>query len=138
MLEHLLDVGFVVGSCITDNTTTYFSVRKYGLGVERNLKTQEGMAKNGVVKYLLKSGFMDAISLTSLGVIGFGLDSLFGIKDNYINIHHVALYGMGGLKYIATATNIAAISGMHKTARAISFPVRLCLKALGEGRNYDF
>jgi len=136
MLEHLVDVAFTTGSCIADNSTTYLSVKKHGIDIERNINTRKGMSHQGVGNYLLKSGFRDFVSFISIGGLFLGIDNLIQIEDYYLNMHHTFLYGIGGLKYLAAVTNIATASGMHRTAKIISLPIRLCLKILQKNR-YD-
>lgn len=121
------DYGFLAGSGVADEISTYFAVRKFGIEGESHNDLREKMRREGIAKPLIKHG-LSWIAATPVAIASlYLLDAGFKIEDRPINLHNLYCYGMGSIRYLAAASNFLLIGGFEKTRKVVLAPVRAYL-----------
>lgn len=112
VLEKILsDIGvdtiFVVGALVADDVSTYIAAHRAGIDAESAIPAKEAMYRGSIKKGLLKTTGKQIFAFGCIIGATYGIDSLIGIEDNYINLHHLFCYFKGSLHYLAAIGNFA-------------------------------
>ena len=135
MLESILwDIGFSSSSCVADNLTAYFMIKKHGIEVESSKSAREGVANESAGRYLTKDTIRTSFNMIKYGAVFYLLDSFVGREDLLLNSHHVYLYTYGGLKYCASLGNVFRTLNMKRTSKIVTIPVRMSINILNKLR----
>ncbi len=121
----LSDYVYFTGSHYADLASTYIFVKRDGIASESHKGLRKLMQEMGEDKALLTHLILGTIGNVFLVGAAYGLDSLLGIQDNALNIHHVQSYGLGTIKYLTAISNIANTYGYSKVADIFSLPARM-------------
>jgi len=139
MIEDIaIDAAFGVSSYVTDEGSTYILAKRNGLEGEANIDVRERMKEVGIGRSLLENASIRGVQMVIYGSLLFGIDSLVGIEDKTINLHHTMFYGLGGLKHYQAFTHLACLMGFRKTSMLMQKPLHMLLKSPLFKKKYDF
>lgn len=128
--ELLPDVGYLSGSFVSDSGITALMAKKYGVEVESINVHREGMREKGPVKYMAYECGKKILSTALIAGALYGADSLMGIDDNILNLHHAWTYGLGTGKYLMSLAFLSARMGWEKPTKILAAPMKLLVKII--------
>ncbi len=102
-----IDYSYLAGGMVAVNAMIYNIYKKEPLYLQQKPKSKvvvDGLNDKGS-RFMIDTTLRLAGKTGIITLTAYGIDYLFGIDNNAINLHHIFCYGGGSLLYLSALSN---------------------------------